>query len=964
MRLMFLLALVGCKKSGPPVTAEPTSTTATAAVEVVKGPLDQREYEYVQLDNGIRALLIHDPDTDMAAASLEVHVGHYADPQDRQGLAHFLEHMLFMGTDKYPEVDAYNRFINGHGGWSNAGTGGESTGYFFQVEQAHLHGAFERFARFFVSPNLDPAYADRERNAVNSEYSLKIQDHARRIRQVRKATMNPGHPESKFSVGNLDTLGDRGEDTVHSRLIEFYEAQYRPDRMTVAIVGREPTSVLKQWVIEELSQVKGEPAARAARPAPFLPDQKAVRIDMEPLDERRSLELQFVAPEERDLWPAQPHSFVESILGDEGENTLFARLKSKGWIEGLYAATTDGADDYDLITVNFDLSPEGAKHLDAIVTATFDAIEHIEAEGLEAFRLEEEATMADLNFRFAEETPVVNAVQMASDALAWAPPQNVLNYWAVRSDFDAEQIRNTTLAHLNIDNMRMLVTLPAEESGAALDQLEELYQVKYSVRPFTPEERATFAGDSELDIQLPAANPYLPKDTTLGAANAEPGIPKRLDAGSVELWHLEDTSFGVPRAMTQVSVLSPAVRAGGTRSVVTADLYNALLNDSLEEFAYPLRKAGLRYSIGVGPTGLTLQVFGYDDRQGPLLDDLSKHIRSFQVDPARFALVKESLATDWRNSKSRRPIDQTAWAMSETLDPFDASVDVRLPVLEQVTAADVNTLAKALFANANARMLVHGNLTAADAKSLASTVESTLMAGAKPITSLPYDHRIVPDKKEIVRTIEVDHDDSTIFVRYQDTGTDLDTQARWRMLGQLIRTPFFTQLRSEQQLGYVVNGYYSSTDTMPGVSMRIQSTVAGPVTLLERIDAFLTDYEKTLEAMPDDEFKTIRDGLAAQLRESNTQLNQRSDDLSSDLFLGQRTFDRMAVIADRVDTLNKGEMLEMWRQVFQGDSGRLIVRSFGNKHQDERDEADKKACHDEACAAKLLGKPYTRDLLK
>lgn len=54
----------------------------------------------VTLSNGLTALLVHDPDTDKAAAGMDVHVGHFSDPAELPGLAHFLEHMLFLGTEK------------------------------------------------------------------------------------------------------------------------------------------------------------------------------------------------------------------------------------------------------------------------------------------------------------------------------------------------------------------------------------------------------------------------------------------------------------------------------------------------------------------------------------------------------------------------------------------------------------------------------------------------------------------------------------------------------------------------------------------------------------------------------------------------------------------------------------------------------------------------------------------------
>jgi hypothetical protein len=72
-------------------------------------------------------LLISDPTTDKSAAALDVRVGHLSDPAELPGLAHFLEHMLFMGTKKYPDENEYNVFLAQHGGSSNAYTDTEDT---------------------------------------------------------------------------------------------------------------------------------------------------------------------------------------------------------------------------------------------------------------------------------------------------------------------------------------------------------------------------------------------------------------------------------------------------------------------------------------------------------------------------------------------------------------------------------------------------------------------------------------------------------------------------------------------------------------------------------------------------------------------------------------------------------------------------------------------------------------------
>src|SRR5258706_9032474 len=82
----------------------------------VQAPTDTATFRRFTLDNGLKVLLVSDPKFNKSGASLVVNVGQIDDPLDREGLAHFLEHMLFLGTEKYPDISEYSAFIRANGG--------------------------------------------------------------------------------------------------------------------------------------------------------------------------------------------------------------------------------------------------------------------------------------------------------------------------------------------------------------------------------------------------------------------------------------------------------------------------------------------------------------------------------------------------------------------------------------------------------------------------------------------------------------------------------------------------------------------------------------------------------------------------------------------------------------------------------------------------------------------------------
>lgn len=219
-----------------PATGEPVvQAPAIAVFDVVKPVLDKRQYRGLVLPNGLRVLLVSDASTDRAAAALDVRAGYFDDPADVPGLAHFCEHMLFLGTRKYPEEGGFDSFINAAAGSNNAYTAAEDTCYFFEVDARRFDDALDRFAQFFVKdgPLFTPSATSRELNAIESEHQKNLQADSWREQQLLKMISGEltgrQHPYWKFGTGNRATLLDepakRGKD-VRQDLLTYHGAKY------------------------------------------------------------------------------------------------------------------------------------------------------------------------------------------------------------------------------------------------------------------------------------------------------------------------------------------------------------------------------------------------------------------------------------------------------------------------------------------------------------------------------------------------------------------------------------------------------------------------------------------------------------------------------------------------------------------------------------------------------------------
>ena len=145
-------------------------------------------------------------DSNMYVFTSFLGVGHYSDPDELPGLAHFLEHMVFMGSKKFPKENGYAKFVQDNGGSENACTGCEHTTFFFEIQRNCFSEALNMFSQFFIEPLMVKNAMDREREAVDSEFQGNMPSDGRRLGQLFKSIAKKNHPVSKFGAGNKQSL--------------------------------------------------------------------------------------------------------------------------------------------------------------------------------------------------------------------------------------------------------------------------------------------------------------------------------------------------------------------------------------------------------------------------------------------------------------------------------------------------------------------------------------------------------------------------------------------------------------------------------------------------------------------------------------------------------------------------------------------------------------------------------------
>ncbi|KAF8163442.1 Metalloenzyme, LuxS/M16 peptidase-like protein [Crassisporium funariophilum] len=456
---------------------------------LVKSAQDDRDYRIIQLENGLQATLIHDAKADKAAASLDVAVGHLYDPallpfvqDDMPGLAHFCEHLLFMGTEQFPGENEYSEFLAKNNGASNAYTSTSNTNYHFNVATSALPGALERFAAFFHSPLFAPSCTSRELNAVDSEHKKNHQADMWRIFQLNKHLSRPGHVWSKFGSGNRESLSKAAKDLkskgklgmvppendpllnikaapspipsrisspapsvassnseseadggivgreIRRRLVEWWNKEYCSSRMRLCIVGNESLDELTELATKFFSPIpnRGRDALPMINEHPFGPDQKGTLVSVQTIMAFHALEISFPLEYQAPFWRHKPSNFLAHFVGHEGPGSLHSYLKNKHWVTSLSCGPQNLARGFAMFKITIHLTPAGFENHRSVILAAYKYLALLRSTKLENFHHEELVHLSSTKFRFAEKSRPDDYATWISEHMAWPIPRDLL----------------------------------------------------------------------------------------------------------------------------------------------------------------------------------------------------------------------------------------------------------------------------------------------------------------------------------------------------------------------------------------------------------------------------------------------------------------------------------------------------------------------------------------------------------
>lgn len=902
-----------------------------------KSDKDMRQYRAIRLDNGMTVMLVSDKQAPKSLAALTLPIGSLDDPDSELGLAHFLEHMVLMGSKRYPQSDNLAEFLKMHGGSHNASTASYRTAFYLEVENDALEPAVDRLADAIAEPLLDPVNANRERNAVNAELTMARSRDGLRMQQVGAETLNPQHPGSRFSGGNLDTLRDKPNSKLIDALSHFYHSHYSANLMKAVIYSNRPLDEMAKIAATTFGRVPNNEAQVPVITAPAATAaQQGIIIHYVPAQPRKQLKIEFRIDNNSDRFRSKTDTLISYLLGNRSKNTLSDWLQKQGLVEGIDAGADPVIDrNGGVFAISVSLTDKGMAERDRVVAAIFSYIDLLRQKGIDKSYFDEVAKVLDIDFRYPSITRDMGYIEWLVDLMLRVPVAHTLDAPYLADDYDVAAIQ-ARLEAMTPQKARIWYIGEKEPHNKVAYFVDAPYQVeKISGEKFAQWQSIA----DSMQLAMPKLNPYIPDDFSLipqtekiadhpQALISQPGL---------RVFYMPSHYFASEPKANIILALRNKAAMNSARNQVLFGLNDYLAGLALDELNSQAGVAGISFSSSEDD-GIMFNASGFTQHLPALMKQMLQGYVSYQPTEEQFEQAKSFYIQQLDAADRGKAFEQAIQPaqMLSRLPYFQRSE--RREVLKKLTLADLQSYRELLIKQATPEMLVVGNMSTNSVSTLAAQLHQQL--GCHGDGWWHSEH--IAFEKVIKANLQKEGSstDSALAAVYAPLGYDeYQGIAHSAMISQIVQPWFYNQLRTEEQLGYAVFAFQMPIGRQWGIGFLLQSNVKQPAYLLQRYQAFYPEAEKRLRTLDTKDFAQYQIAMINELQQHPQTLDEEVGRFTKDFDRENVRFDTREKVVEQIKQLTPASLADFFHQAVIAQNGLTMMSQISGSHHGKADYA-------------------------
>lgn len=897
-----------------------------------KSPSDPRSYETFFLNNGIEVITISDANLAVSAATLSVGVGAYQDPENAQGIAHFLEHMIFMGSEKYKEPNEYMKFISENGGDTNAFTAAEQTTYLFSINNNKFEEALDRLASSIKEPLLNGDMVEKEINAVNSEWLLRRQDEGFVRQRSLAMTGNIDHPRVKLGVGNKETLSEQ-RDTLLKSLREFYDRYYSANIMKLVLIGNQPPKQLKKLAKKYFEGIENRNASRdSTSVAAYLPEHLGLNIYIKSKVQSPEMGIEFPIRNNINDWSYKANAYIEKILNSQEPNSLMSILIEEGYIQSGSASFfpnvwgSDGS-----AFIDFLLTEKGQANKNKILSMTFQYLDLMREQGINQEHFEELRSINKIGFEDLNTQPPLETAVGLSWNIFDIESKHLIDYRFRTDEFKPDLILSS-LSQLVPTNARVYHISPTEITNQDL---------RYADGGFRFEEldleifNYNLSEDYALSIPIPEVIDEEASTENKSIKGFEkPQLVYRENGVQAYLSHTQN--FSGREGTLHIGLISPQP-ISNVDNLVSSFLLHAMFVKKNRGFLQRAAKRGTFISPIPNQQGnITFRFFGRSGKQVGYAEEIIKRYVEFEFTDGMLKdaikLYKDNYASLAQEGISTQLDFYTSLTTKQP--PSLYSVKQILGSLDNSNIQAVRKFHAEILGSSFLDIYGHGLFDPEDITQLALVTRGIIgTSNQKEPWHLSPDFNVKVGTSRM-RKVNIPKDGVGINDIYIYPEKSLKVLSKFKLINKLLSPSFFNNLRTEQQVGYAVYSYDSEIHDFPALSMTIVSDNTNLQNLKEKIMDFQYGFAIALEKVDSSTINGVKKALLDELNQKPENIYVEASSFINEWEEGNYEFNRDDKIKAHIQEITKKDLIELNNSItFDGNFMNITVQLRGDDFQ-------------------------------
>ena len=887
----------------------------------------------IRLENDLEAYLVSDPGLTESGAMLAVQTGAWNDPDEHLGMAHFIEHMLFINSEKYPEPDGFFHFVGKHGGESNAYTCLQRTAYMFSVSNDALSPALDRFGHFFISPKFEADYLEREKSAVDSEWRRQFEHDGWRCQNLERSLSPKNHPMSRFSTGNLESLKNIDRDVA----LHWYKAHYTPEKMRLIVYSTQPLGALKRQVEKIFSQIPKRSVEDKAFPPVMLSDErKAQIVYIEPKQERKYLMLRFDLPKElaadREY---HPNRLLSAILSSSNSGSLLRQLKDEGLALNILTSKDIFSKDHAQFVIDVELTDHGAREHIKVISKCFESLAAIKEKDLSSV-FSNLQTSDRLFYEYQSQTPIFSQLMEESFSIFNEDLATYPQKTCSISSFSQKHF-NEFIDALRPHEAAILVCAHKEFIKKELPYKVRVHGIHYALEPIPVEARTAWANAKPLeDFELPKKNPFFPSVESPASFDAPPqkSAPLKIAASDHGTsFHIPDRHFFLPKVSVSLRIRSPKAMPMTSKQTALLSLALNALNDQLRPISEEASEAGINSSLSIDSRGIRLRTTGWKEGASFLMQQYLEALKLSDISQEEFAKAKERRLIALRAAQKEAPIYQAMQVSKQIMIEKTFSPEEVERSMRSIQYTEFNRYTKEWLKEAYIECVSSGQLSQKEADELKTKMVSALGAKAFPITQ-HLDRKYLQLSNEkgpyIVREKRA-APGNVCMLHIQDESSSRKNALCQQIFTKALSGAFFEELRTVQQTGYKTHAGMRIYESKPTSIFYVESTSHSPDELLGRFELFIESFLLALpQKFPKDSFDAICSSMITEYNKPPRDLAEESERYFYFAFDKNQNFKHHEEAVQILEKLSYDDVKTYAQRVFgRGNKLRLAIFIHG-----------------------------------